>query len=97
MIRFSILKFFRKTKEPKVDIKLVRVLELRNKATPWPWIITDSCVSPATDKFPALHKVKIRPMQDGALGTLQLADAELIVAMREFFESIEIPNEHNNG
>lgn len=50
-------------------------------ATPGPWKASDFVQAPATDKAPAIHTKKIRPLQKTALGSFTAADADYIAAV----------------
>jgi hypothetical protein len=66
------------TPQPTPDLGALR--DLLARATRLPWRAEDFAKAPATDTQPALHTMKLRPVQHTVLGSLSPDDAALIVA-----------------
>ena len=62
---------------------------LFKRATRGIWRITDFASAPASGATPAIDKVKVKPIQHSALGSLKREDGEFIVFVHENWPEIE--------
>lgn len=53
---------------------------LAKEATQGMYRAKDFCVAPATEKHPAIHTVKVDPLQRRVLGSFQKADGDYLAA-----------------
>jgi hypothetical protein len=66
-----------------------RGTELFRKASRGIWRIADFASAPASGATPAIDKVKVKPIQHTALGSLKREDGEFIVFLHENWPRIQ--------